>query len=316
MSLRSRSGASAGASVDGRRRVNLRVGTRASKLARAQTGMVIGLLRTSNPADTFEEVVVATDDDAVGDKSRFTSALERALVDDQIDIAVHSAKDLPGQIGDGLAIAGVPERAATHDVICGVGGLDELAPGARVGTSSLRRRAQLLAQRPDLRVEPLRGNIDTRLAKLAAGEYDAIALAQAGLRRLGVNDVIAGALDRFVPAPGQGTLVLQARADDQNAAPAARSVSHGDSERALDAERTAMAVLGADCDTPVGVLATRSYDGGMLVDGWLGAPDGSVWVRDQVTGSALRAAELGHQLAERMLSAGGREILEAARRAA
>lgn len=296
--------------------MSVRVGTRASKLARTQTGMVIGLLRTTNPGIEFDEVLVATDDDAVGDKSRFTSALERALVASEIDIAVHSAKDLPGQIGDGLTIAGVPERAPAFDVLCGAGGLDELPAAARVGTSSLRRRAQLLAARPDLEITELRGNIDTRLAKLASGDYAAIVLAQAGLRRLGVNDVAAVALPQFVPAPGQGSLVLQTRLEDEHTSHVARSVSDDRSERTLEAERTAMATLGADCDTPVGVHATFTDDQTLRVDGWVGAHDGGAWVRDNVSGVATRPAELGHELAGRMLAAGGRELLEQARSAA
>ncbi len=293
--------------------MHLRVGTRASKLARTQTGMVVGELQTRNPEATFETVIVATDDAAVGDKSRFVSALELALVRDAIDIAVHSAKDLPGELSEGLTIAGVPERAPAHDVICGPASLNDLAAGARVGTSSLRRRAQLLALRPDLQIEPLRGNIDTRLAKLAAGECDAIVLAQAGLRRLGVNDVAAGVLDQLVPAPGQGTLVLQSRTGDEQALHVARSVNDARTERSLDAERTAMVALGADCETPVGVLAIEDNSNSLVVKGWVGAPDGSVWLSDTVTGAAQRAAELGHSLAQRMLSAGAAEILDQAR---
>lgn len=295
---------------------HLRVGTRASKLARTQTGMVIGALQTRHPEATVEEVVVQTDDAAVGDKSRFVSGLERALIAEEIDIAVHSAKDLPGEMDEALTIAGVPERAPAFDVLCGVGGLDELGAGARVGTSSLRRRAQLLALRPDLSIEPLRGNIDTRLAKLAAGEYDAIVLAQAGLRRLGVNDVAAGVLAQFVPAPGQGTLVLQARTGDEQALHLARSVTDERTEHWLDAERTAMLALGADCDTPVGVHASDAADGTLVVGGWVGTPDGATWVRDSVSGPAQRAGELGRSLATRMLAAGGAEILQQARAAA
>lgn len=296
--------------------MHLRVGTRASKLARTQTGMVIGTLQTGNRAATFEEVVVATDDDAVGDKSRFVSALERALLAEEIDIAVHSAKDLPGQMDEGLTVAGVPERAPAHDALCGRTTLDELVVGARVGTSSLRRRAQLLALRPDLKVSSLRGNIDTRLAKLAAGEYDAIVLAQAGMRRLGVNDVVAGALAQFVPAPGQGTLVLQTRTGDEQALHAARAVTDARAETALEAERTAMVALGADCETPVGIHATEAGEGTLTVEGWVGSPDGAVWLRDSTTGSAHRAGELGRNLARRMLSTGAAEILEQSRGAA
>ncbi|MBJ7348786.1 MAG: hydroxymethylbilane synthase, partial [Thermoleophilaceae bacterium] len=277
--------------------MKLRVGTRGSKLARTQTAMVCGLLSTSDPSIEYEQIVITTDDTAVGDKSRFVSALEVALLADEIDVAVHSAKDLPGAMTDGLTIGAVPQRAPAFDLLCGQATLAELPAGASVGTSSLRRKAQLLSLRPELSVNELRGNIDTRLAKLAAGEYDAIILAQAGMRRLGVNDVQASVLEQCVPAPGQGCLALQIRNDDMRTRAAVSAVSDAQAELELIAERAAMVALGADCETPLGVHASET-SGELVVEGWAGLPDGSVWIRDSVRGQSIRAAQLGAELAE------------------
>lgn len=274
--------------------------------------MVCGLLSTSNPSVECEQIVISTDDTAVGDKSRFVSALEVALLAGDIDVAVHSAKDLPGAMTDGLSIGAVPQRAPAFDVLCGQATLAELPAGASVGTSSLRRKAQLLALKPELVVNELRGNIDTRLAKLAAGEYDAIVLAQAGMRRLGVTDVQASVLDRCVPAPGQGCLALQIRSDDEGTRAAVSAISHAQSEIELIVERAAMVALGADCETPLGVHASAAGSE-LVVEGWAGLPDGSVWIRDSVQGPSVRAAALGAELAERMLSAGAANILQEAR---
>ena len=274
--------------------------------------MVCGLLSTSNPSLECQQIVITTDDGAVGDKSRFVSALEVALLAGEIDVAVHSAKDLPGAMTAGLAIGAVPQRAPAFDVLCGQSTLADLPAGASVGTSSLRRKAQLLSLRPELVVNELRGNIDTRLAKLAAGEYDAIILAQAGMRRLGVNDVQASVLERCVPAPGQGCLALQIRDNDVATRAAVSAISHAQSELELIAERAAMTALGADCETPLGVHASDA-SGELVVEGWVGLVNGSLWMRDSVQGQPVRAAELGGELAERMLSAGAANILQEAR---
>ena len=195
----------------------LRVGTRGSKLALAQTEQVIEALRELDPRLTVESVVVSTFDSTIADKSRYTSPIEEQLRSEEIDVAVHSAKDVPGEESPGLLIVAVPKRAARNDVLLGADSLDALKEGAVVGTSSLRRAAQLLAARPDLSVQPLRGNIDTRLARLEEGDFDAIVLAAAGLARLGVGDELAqGELD-FVTAPGQGCLALQVRDIDLTA---------------------------------------------------------------------------------------------------
>lgn len=244
---------------------------------------------------------------AAGDKSRFVKEIEEALLAGDVDVAVHSAKDVPGELPPGLEIASVPVRASALDVICGAESIDALAEGARVGTASVRRRAQLLALRPDLQVAELRGNVDTRLRKLADGGYDAIVLAAAGLERLGRadegNPVPA---DQMLPAPGQGCLALEVRGDDGATRKAVAAISDPDAAACLAAERECVVALGATCDTPVGAYAVPSA-GGVLLRAWAGAPDGSAWVSDELEGSA----GVGRELAERMLSAGAAALLTA-----
>ncbi len=294
----------------------LRVGTRGSKLALAQTGHVIDSLRRLDPSLAVEPVTIVTDDGGIADKSRFVNNLEQNLRSQDIDLAVHSAKDIPGEDSPGLLIAAVPKREDPRDMLCGAESLDALAVGATVGTSSRRRAAQLLSARPDLSVEPLRGNIDTRLRKLADGEYDAIVLAAAGMRRLSVGaDLPSTALDGFVPAPGQGCLALQVRDIDLTTTALIGPLSDQASQRELTAERAAAIGLVATCNTPVGIHATVTPGGGeagadkLTVRGWLGLPDGSSFVEDEVNGLASEAQLLGHLLAQRMRQAGGDEIL-------
>ena len=286
----------------------LRLGTRGSELALAQARLVAEALGGA------EVVPVRTADGDPGDKARFVRGVERALLDGDVDLAVHSAKDLPGERPHGVALAGVPGREEPVDVFVGrAGSLDELDEGARVGTSSLRRRAQLLARRPDLEVTELRGNVDTRLRRLADGECDGIVLAAAGLRRLGREEEIAFrfAPDEMTPSPGQGCLAIEARAGDEEAAAAAGRITDRSALVALTAERAAVAALEATCRTPVGVWA-RFEDALLAVDGFAGLPDGGEWVRDSVSGDPEQPGALGEALAERMLAAGAREILERA----
>lgn len=248
---------------------------------------------------------------AVGDKSRFVKEIEEALLDEQIDLAVHSAKDVPGELPGGLAIVGVPERADALDALCGVATLGELPEGAAVGTSSLRRRAQLLAERPDLEVRDLRGNVDTRLRRLADGDFAAIVLAAAGLARLG--RAAGGALspEAMTPAPGQGCLALEARAGDERAVALAEAVTHRDSLLRLTAERSLVAAIGATCRTPVGAHAVLRDDE-LSVSAFVGMPDGSAWIRDSLAGDPEEPGELGRAVAERLLVAGASEMLAAA----
>jgi hydroxymethylbilane synthase len=286
----------------------LRVGTRASALALAQARWVADRL-----ADAEIVEIVTSGDRArgLGDKSRWVDTIEAALVAGEIDLAVHSAKDVPGTLADGCALVATPPRASAADVLVRATGaaaaqtgpqgaapppLASLPDGARVGTSSLRRTAQLLSVRPDLEVVELRGNVDTRLRKLDAGEADAIVLAAAGLERLGL-DRDAAPLD-FVPAPGQGTLAIETRAGDERARAAVEVVHHAATFADLEAERAAVRVLAATCHTPVGIHA---MDG--TIRGFVGLPDGSAWVADE-----LPEAD-GEALARRMLAAGAGELL-------
>jgi hydroxymethylbilane synthase len=243
---------------------------------------------------------------AAGDKSRFVKEIEDALLAGEVDLAVHSAKDVPGELPDGLEIAAVPPRADPRDVLCGAESLDALAPGARVGTASIRRRSQLLALRNDIEVVELRGNVDTRLRRLADGDYDAIVLAAAGLSRLGRLDG-AVPLDGLIPAPGQGCLALEIRIGDQTTRQQVEALSDPVAFACLAAERSCVIALDATCDTPVGVLA-ESPNGDparLRVRAYAGAPDGSVWISDEIEGGA----DAGSRLAERLLSAGVAEIL-------
>jgi hydroxymethylbilane synthase len=249
----------------------------------------------------------------VGDKSRWVSELERSLLDGEIDLAVHSAKDVPAELAPGLELVAIPARADPRDAICGAASLSALAPGARVGTSSLRRTAQIRAARSDLDLEPVRGNVDTRLRKLAAGEFDALVLALAGLQRLGREDEATGVLDDLVPAAGQGALALEARdgeAETGALAGALAGLRDPETEACVRAERELVRALGASCNTPVGAHARTVADGELELTAWIGLPDGSAYVRDQLRGAA--GSDLGLAVAGRLTAVGARELLAAA----
>lgn len=285
----------------------MRIATRGSALALTQARWVADRLGGA-------ELVEASSDGEPGDKSRFVRGVERALLAGEAEIGVHSAKDLPGEMPEGLEIAGVPEREDAADVWIGAGrSLEEVPEGARVGTAALRRQAQLLAARPDLRIEELHGNVDTRLRKLAEGDLDAIVLAAAGLRRLGREEEIGFRLpvELMCPAPGQGALALQVLGDDSAAGDAAASINDLTAMRELTAERTVVALLQATCDTPVGVHA-RVEGETLTIDAFVGLPDGSEWIRDRLEGSAEEPSLAGAELTQRLLSAGAREILDRA----
>jgi hydroxymethylbilane synthase len=282
----------------------LRLGTRGSPLALRQAELVAAAVVGA----TVEIVVLRTGGDRGEgvDKGRWVDTIETALLDGTIDLAVHSAKDVPGELAPGLELAGCPRRADARDALCGSASIAALVPGARVGTSSLRRRAQLLARRPDLEVSELHGNLDTRLARLAAGDFDAIVLAVAGLSRLGRSGWKA--TDELVPAAGQGTLAIEARAGDERVGAAIAALRDQPSERALAAERALVRALGASCDTPVGAHARASRDGRLELAAFVGAPDGSEWISDSLAGEGDPAA-LGAAVAERMLLCGAGALL-------
>jgi hydroxymethylbilane synthase len=263
--------------------------------------------------DECELIAITTSGDRdaqPGDKSRFVKEIDEALLRGEIDVAVHSAKDVPGELEEGLMIAAVPVAEDARDCLVGAAGIEDLEPGARVGSSSLRRQSQLLASRDDIEVVPLRGNVDTRLRKVADGDYDAIVLATAGLRRLGRNQEVGTVLERerFVPAAGQGLLALETRADDEPARSVLTSVDDGASHARLLAERAAVTALGATCYTPVGVNASIEGETIELL-GYAGTVDGRDWVTDRHVAPVDDPAGAGDQLAQRMLAAGAGEIL-------
>jgi hydroxymethylbilane synthase len=289
----------------------MRIGTRRSALALAQARQVAELL------GDCEIVSVVTSGDrgvAAQDKSRWVRELEDALLRREIDLAVHSAKDLPGELANGLSLLGAPTRAAVQDVLCGVDGMDGLDVGARVGTSSVRRAAQLRSARRDLDVVTMRGNVDTRLRKLAAGEFDAIVLARAGLQRLQMEGEIGAVLDpeRFVPAPGQGVLALQGRTDDARASEAVGEITDEEAFACLLAERALAGALHASCHTPLGACAIPAGRGCLHLRAWVGLPDGSAWVSDELLGGAYDPEALGRDVAARLNLVGAGEMLRRA----
>lgn len=281
----------------------MKLGTRGSALALAQAETVAAGLEGA------ELVTITTSGDrdrqARGDKERWTRELDAALLDGRIDAAVHSAKDLPGRLAPGITIAATPPRAEPFDALCGAGSLEELPEGARVGTGSLRRAAQLKALRDDLEPAPLHGNVDTRLERLAGEDYDAIVVACAGLERLGRGDEIGARLPGMVPAAGQGTLAITVRAGEEERVAALDDPA---THAALDAERAVVIALEADCHTPIGVHAGEQ-DGLFAVEAFVGRPDGSAWLRDRLAETGADPAELGARVAGRMVQAGALEVL-------
>jgi hydroxymethylbilane synthase len=286
----------------------MRVGTRGSALALAQASWVAQRLG----AET-ELVTITTSGDRgalLEDKSRWVSELERALLEDRIDVAVHSAKDVPAELADGLELVAIPQRADPRDAICGAPSIDALPAGARVGTSSLRRAAQIRAARADVEVVTVRGNVDTRLRKLAAGEIDGLVLALAGLQRLGREGEAGGVIDAFVPAAGQGALALEARPGALPAEVLERVIDR-DAMACVGAERDLTRALLASCNTPVGAHARRAGENQLELTAWVGLPDGSAWLLDR---ASAPPDQVGDLVARRMLTSGAGDLLKRAER--
>ncbi len=299
----------------------LRIATRKSQLALWQAEHVAGLLRRAHAGLEVELVPMVTQGDriqdrslaAIGGKGLFIRELEVALEERRADIAVHSMKDLPGDLPAGLTIAAVLERADARDALltAAAGRLEDLPRGARVGTSSPRRQAQLLAARPDLKIEALRGNVDTRLRRLDGGDMDAILLACAGLIRLGFESRITARLDpkMFLPAVAQGVIGIECRGADSRILGLVTVLESRETRIVMDAERAFAHRLGGSCQSPIAAHA-RLEGGTLLLDGLVAEPDGSRLVRDTASGSIGDPAGLGRLLAERILDAGAGPLLE------
>lgn len=308
--------------VSDERSTTIRLGTRGSALARWQAEWVRGQLEALGLR--VELVLIETTGDVrtgpigqMAGQGVFTKEIQRALLAGTVDLAVHSLKDLPTEAVEGLGLAAVPPRESVGDALISRQGLPfrELAPGSRVGTGSARRRAQLLALRSDLEVLDIRGNVDTRLAKLDRGEYDAIVLAEAGLRRLGLAGRITEVFsrDQLLPAIGQGALGLETRAEDEATRFWVRRLNDEVTEQAVCAERSLLAALRGGCLAPVGAWARREADQ-LRLDAVVLSLDGSKRLYASQTASPSDAVPLGESVAEALLDQGARSLIEAMRR--
>ena len=302
----------------------LRIATRKSPLAMWQAEHVAGRLRAAHPDRSVELVGMTTQGDRVldsplakiGGKGLFVKELENALLEDRADIAVHSVKDVPMELPDGLALPVILDREDPLDAFVSnhYGHVDELPEGARVGSSSLRRQCQLRARRPDLEVHDLRGNVNTRLGKLDAGEYDAILLAAAGLKRLGFDARIRNCLEPEVslPAVGQGAIAIECRDGDDEVAGRIASLNDPDTSDRVRAERAFNRRLEGGCQVPLAAHAILEADGGLWLRGLVGAVDGSQLLQREVRGPRAEAEALGIRLADELLELGAGELLRAA----
>jgi hydroxymethylbilane synthase len=296
------------------------IGTRGSKLALWQAEWVHAQLRridpglavTLKPIKTTGDKILDTPLAAIGGKGLFIKEIEEALLRGEIDLAVHSVKDLPTRLPAGLELLAIPEREDPRDVLISREGLtlNRLAAGARIGTSSLRRQAQILHLRPDLSIQILRGNVDTRIRKFEAGDYDGIILAAAGIHRLGLADRVSEYLapEVCLPAIGQGALALEGRADDSFVREVTGGLEHGASRIAVTAERALLERLEGGCQVPIAAHATIN-GGTLILKALVAGVNGRRLVRDSIEGPMTEAYQLGTRLAERLLERGGDEIL-------
>ena len=276
--------------------VTIRVGTRGSRLALIQTELTLAVLREAHPDVRFEVVTVTTQGDANQTAPLagmglgvFVKEIERRLETGEIDMAVHSLKDMPTVLPPGMALGAVLERADPRDALVSHLGttLDEFPAGAKIGTSSPRRQAQIAERRPDLEIVPIRGNVDTRLRKAAGDECDGTVIAVAGLDRMGMSEVITEYLspEEFVPPPGQGAMAVEIRADDERIAEVVASADHAPTTAAVTAERSFLEALGGGCQVPVGAYAEFDGSDSLRLTVFMAAPDGSTTYRVTVTGA-------------------------------
>ncbi len=298
---------------------SVKIGTRGSRLALAQTAWVRAKLQERYPDARIETIIIKTSGDrfseasvqAIGGKGIFTKEIEDALLREDINIAVHSMKDLPAALPAGVTVAAIPQREDPRDVLASTGGkkLNELSAGAKIGTGSIRRTAQLLHYRRDLTIVPMRGNIDTRLKKLDDGQCDALVLAAAGLKRIGHEERIS----EYIPneiclgAAGQGALGLESR-EDESIREEVSFLQDPATFAEVTAERSFLGRLGGGCHVPVGARGVAEREK-LTLYGVVANPDGSFLFRDQIAGCAAQAEELGFELAERLLSQGAQKIL-------
>lgn len=303
-------------------KTNLIIGTRQSLLAMWQSNYIAGRLREEYPGCEVTLKKIVTKGDRIldvplakiGGKGLFTKEIEQELLDGTIDLAVHSLKDMPTVLPEGLCLTAITERASAGDAFVSnkYNRIEELPEGSVLGTSSLRRRAQLLARRPDLKIVDLRGNVDTRLKKLDEGQMDAIILAAAGLTRLGHADRIKEIIPQnyCLPAVGQGALAIECRTDNFKVRQMLDFLNDTATKQATDAERAFLGLLEGGCQVPIGVHAEVN-EGRIAMEAVIASLDGSTVLRDTAEGNAADAVTLGRTLGQKMLDNGGREILAA-----
>ena len=303
-------------------KTNLIIGTRQSLLAMWQSNYIAGRLREEYPGCEVTLKKIVTKGDRIldvplakiGGKGLFTKEIEQELLDGTIDLAVHSLKDMPTVLPEGLCLTAITERASAGDAFVSnkYNRIEELPEGSVLGTSSLRRRAQLLARRPDLKIVDLRGNVDTRLKKLDEGQMDAIILAAAGLTRLGHADRIKEIIPQSycLPAVGQGALAIECRTDNFKVRQMLDFLNDTATKQATDAERAFLGLLEGGCQVPIGVHAEVN-EGHITMEAVIASLDGSTVLRDTAEGNAADAVTLGRTLGQKMLDNGGREILAA-----
>ncbi|MCH8029372.1 MAG: hydroxymethylbilane synthase [Candidatus Dadabacteria bacterium] len=298
----------------------LKIGTRGSTLAKWQSAFIARLIEPRFPDLQISSTIIKTTGDKILNapfaqigKGIFVKEIEEALLDGSIDIAVHSMKDMPTDLPEGLKIGAVAKRHSPYDALCTANGTPfaELPQGAKVGTSSIRRQAQLLHSRPDLQITPLRGNVDTRLKKLHTEGLEAVVLAQAGLERMGLSENITEVFtpDVMVPAPGQGTIAIESRVDDNEVDAILAEINDAETLVASETERAFLEWLGGGCQVPVGCHAQIDGDSiNMLAI--IASPDGKELIREEISGSVTDHRAIGTELADSLLGKGGREILE------
>ncbi|AJQ29818.1 hydroxymethylbilane synthase [Pelosinus fermentans] len=303
------------------KRKKITIGTRGSKLALWQANHIADCIRAQYPDVDVELLHIVTTGDKIldvplariGGKGLFTKELETAMLNGQIDLAVHSLKDMPTELPEGLLLAAITERVDPGDAFISpnYGTVDNLPKGARVGTSSLRRKAQLLKYRSDLKIGDLRGNLDTRLKKLENGEFDGIILAVAGLKRLGWQEKITQVLpqDICLPAVGQGALAIEARSNDAEVLQMLAFLNHQETRWSVEAERAYLAEVEGGCQIPIGVFG-RIEQEILTLEAAILSVDGARQIRQTISGSPQDGKKLGRDLAQRMLDEGGREILQ------